>query len=436
VAKLTGLLKEIVNIKEQISERKLLLNFSALSSVQFVNGVIPLVVLPYLYRVLGVEKLGYVFLAQAVAGFFIQFVDFAFSNTAVRAISQNRASSLLPFLTGRLFTLRICLLLIGFPLYSALGIAIPDVRTSIQSYLISYMLVAAQAVNPYWFLQGIDKTKYYALINLVGKVLFVISIFVLIRSESDYYLVNGIQGVTVFFTGLTGWYFIQQKKFIRFTSVSVKTVITEFNAGLSNFLSGLIVFGNSGCYLLLTGYFAGATQAGYYGIAEKIFLLGRALPIMIHQAIYPHVCRIAENSFHEVRKFFKQFYLFLLPVFIPITGILFFFSSEIISLITGSLVYQAAKLVKIVSPIPFLAAVSIPLAQTLSAKHFNRSYLNASLIGSSISVLIAMVLISQFMATGAAVAALLGELIMIASMFFQIERNHRDYSLFTKPVIS
>ena len=138
-----------MNIKKLISERKLLLNFSALSSVQIVNGVIPLIVLPYLYQVLGVEKLGYVFLAQAVAGFFVQFVDFAFPNTAVRAISQNRTASLLPSLTGRLLALRICLLMIGFIFYSGVGMFIPGLRSGMQSYLISYMLVVGQAFNPY-----------------------------------------------------------------------------------------------------------------------------------------------------------------------------------------------------------------------------------------------------------------------------------------------
>ena len=72
-------------------ERKTLLeNFLSLSSLQGVNYVLPLIVLPYLIRVLGPEKIGLIAFAQALVQYFIILTDYGFNMSATRQIALYR----------------------------------------------------------------------------------------------------------------------------------------------------------------------------------------------------------------------------------------------------------------------------------------------------------------------------------------------------------
>ena len=66
-------------------KKRLLENFISLGALQIVSYVIPLISLPYLSRVLGVEKFGLVFFAFAFMQYFIMLTDYGFGLSAIKA---------------------------------------------------------------------------------------------------------------------------------------------------------------------------------------------------------------------------------------------------------------------------------------------------------------------------------------------------------------
>ena len=61
-------------------------NFLSLVLLQGANYILPLLILPYLVRVLGAEKFGLVMFAQSFAIFLTVFVDFGFNISGTREI--------------------------------------------------------------------------------------------------------------------------------------------------------------------------------------------------------------------------------------------------------------------------------------------------------------------------------------------------------------
>ena len=68
-------------------EKKIIVkNYIALLFIQGANFILPLIILPYLVRVLGSEKFGLVMIAQSVAIFLTIIVDFGFNISATKEV--------------------------------------------------------------------------------------------------------------------------------------------------------------------------------------------------------------------------------------------------------------------------------------------------------------------------------------------------------------
>src|SRR5690554_7448672 len=84
--KVLALFKKLTNSEDK---KRLLGNFLSLSGLQVFTYILPLITLPYLVRVLGVEKYGLVMFAQSFIMFFNILVDYGFNLSATREIARS-----------------------------------------------------------------------------------------------------------------------------------------------------------------------------------------------------------------------------------------------------------------------------------------------------------------------------------------------------------
>src|SRR3989338_2581887 len=65
-------------------------NVTSLSGLQVITYILPIVILPYLFRVIGPEKFGLISFAQAFVQYFMILTDYGFSVSATKEISLFR----------------------------------------------------------------------------------------------------------------------------------------------------------------------------------------------------------------------------------------------------------------------------------------------------------------------------------------------------------
>ena len=180
-----------------------LLNMIYLFLAKGIDLFIPLLLTPYLIRVIGLEKLGVIAFALAVAGYFGIIIRFGFNITAVRDISRviDNQSQVIEKYNGNLFA-SITLATISIIFFS-LAIFLFTTEPDKVLFFSAFIYIAFQALLPVWLFQALEKVKSIALLSGVFKLAYVLSIFVFVKESNDFRLVvllNALFMVLLFLT--------------------------------------------------------------------------------------------------------------------------------------------------------------------------------------------------------------------------------------------
>jgi PST family polysaccharide transporter len=320
-------LKSLINTEEK---KRLVSNFFSLSVLQVFSYVLPLLTLPYLVRVLGVEKFGLVMFAQAFIMFFNIFVDFGFNLSAVREISIHRDDKeKLTEIFSSVMIIKFILILISLIILTVIVFSFDKFKNDKILYYLTFLVVIGQAMFPVWYFQGIEKMKYITIVNITSKLLFTIAIFIFIHKQNDYILVPVFNGLGFLVGGgLSLWivfkYFNQ-----KFLFQKIKTLWFYFKESSHFFLSRVANEGLNSYIIMIIGILYSNTIVGYYSMIEKLYKAYYVLVQPLIQTIYPNMAK------NKNLIFFKKIYLLTSLTFMFLTILLIFFSPFILNVIYG-----------------------------------------------------------------------------------------------------
>ena len=141
--------------------KELIENFASMYLLKIANILIPLFLLPYLVKVLGVEKYGLVIFAQVFANFFTMFVDFGLTLCIVPIVSTNSESkNKLSEIFGSVLTIRFLMSIIAFLIYLLIILNFSKFSSEFKLFFLMFGIVIGQAFFPLWFFQGMRKMKF------------------------------------------------------------------------------------------------------------------------------------------------------------------------------------------------------------------------------------------------------------------------------------
>lgn len=378
-------LKQKVNSKEI---RVLIENFFSLSALQIVGYILPLITLPYLVRVLGVEKYGLIAFATAFATYFLVLTDYGFNLSATREISINRDDKQqISKIFSSVMLIKSLLLLFSFVLLISIIWSFDKFTINWQVYVFAFGMVVGNVLFPVWFFQGMEKMKYSTSLNILAQILFTISIFIFIRGETDFLYVPLINSLGFIVAGVLSLFLI-------FKDFKVKLVIPEsnflwetFKDSTQFFLSraSVSIFTSSNVFFL--GLFTSNVLVGYYSAAEKLFSASQGLSTPLTQSLYPFM------SHKKNKVFFKK--IFKLSVFLNTIFciVLFIMSGFIINILFGNEFQESVNILKIFS----IALLVVTPAQLLGYPYLAAlgypKYANVSVILGSVFHLIMLIIL-------------------------------------------
>lgn len=306
-------------IKGSKEAKNLLSNFFSLSLLEVAGYIFPLLTVPYLAHILGVELYGAIAFASAIIVYFQTFVDYGFIFTAVRDIARCRDNKdEITTIYSEIMWARGFLLLCAFILLLILIFAIPKFYEMIWLLLASFLIVVGYAMFPTWVFQGMEKMKYITIFNVIIKLIFTVAVFCFIKDRADYLLQPIFTGLGYIISGASAMWLINRWG-IKLHKVSFSRIVYRIRSNFDLFLTQIIPNLYSSASVLFLGFVCGPAANGIYDAANRFNNLGNRLFSIISRTFYPFLSRRMDkhSSFSKSYLCISSVIAVLLYIFAP-----------------------------------------------------------------------------------------------------------------------
>lgn len=416
-----SIIKKLLNRAEY---KKIIENIVSLTGLQFASYILPLITLPYLTYVLGPDKFGLTQYAISLITYFQMFTDYGFNLSATRelAIVREDKKKVSEIFSTVMF-IKLMLTVISFVALLAIVTFIPKFSNDADVYLLTFGIVVGYVLFPTWLFQGMEYMKYTSILNIIGKVIFTVFIFVFIHQSSDYLLVPIINSFGYIVVGVLGIYISLTRFDIDLSLPSVENIKYHLREGWHVFLSTIAINMYTTTNTFLLGLLTNNTLVGYYSIAEKIITAANGLFNPISQAIYPFISRSVNNedknsNVLRIRKLTK-----LAAVLGAVFSLgIFVFADLIISILFGPQYSSSILVLRILSIIPFMVSLSnIFGIQTMLTFNYKRAFSRVVLMGGILDIILGIILITLFNEVGIAISFAVTETFITVAMLLFLQ---------------
>jgi PST family polysaccharide transporter len=401
--------------------KTLLENFLSLSFLQVANYIFPLIILPYLVRVLGPEKFGLIAFAQAFIAYFQILTDYGFNLSATREISINRENKeKVSEIFSSVMIIKFFLLLLSLGLMTIIVFSFEKFRQDWLIYYLTFGMVLGQTLFPIWFFQGMERMRYITFLNVLAKLIFTIAIFIFVKRSSDYLYVPLLNSLGFILAGVLALWIVLKDFGVGFRMPSWEATKDEFKNGWHIFLSTTSINFYKNNSILILGLFANNEIVGYFTIAKKLIDILNQIAVIISQTIYPYVTKQIIINYQKIVRFLCKVGL-LIGVYTFIFGvILFAFSSKIIYIVSGAYFSESILSLKLMAFVPMFIGINVPAVQILLGKGLDKKFLKAVLIGAILDIILNFLLVPVFSYIGSSITVITVELLVTILLYIEV----------------
>ena len=337
---------------------RLFRNAASLFIVQMSAYVAPLIVRPYLTRVLSTEHFGLVAFTTAFNYYFITLVEYGFNLSATRRIAIHRDDpQKVSQIAASVYAAKFLLTILGFIVMVSVVLATPKLRPNFTLFCIGYLAVLGDLLFPLWLFQGLEKMENLLWRDVCAKFLSLSLTFAFVHHDGDYLWAAAFQAGSIMVSGLVGLISVPFVLPIRPVLPSLPETFTALKEGWPVFLSMASFAVSSATNIFLLGLWAGPIDVAYYMVSYSLVVALRALVDPVKSAIYPHISHMAARSKQDAIQFLRRYGLLLTAPFLLGSLVLFVSAPLVIRLLYGAKYAPSVPVMRLLAFSPFFLAL-------------------------------------------------------------------------------
>lgn len=405
-------------------------NFLSLSILQVLNLVLPLITVPYLVRVIGVDKFGLLNFAQALTMYFLIIADFGFNYSATREISIYREDEKkVSEVFSSVMFVKLVLLLLSVVLLAMLTLAVTKINNNWEIYFYTFGIVTGQAFFPIWFFQGIEKMKYITILNFISRLISTVLIFIMVTTKDEFYYVPLINSLGYIVSAIIALVLILKYFKVSFVKPNLNYTKKIVKESSSIFISNIGTTFYSASSILILGFFTNDSLVGIYSSMEKLVVVSKRMFEPLYQALFPWLSRKKAN---EIGAYIKKMIPIIFVFGLGLSLILYFFSSIILDVVfSNKEILINIKVFKIIAIVPFLAAINMLFNMLYfnAVKAYN-TRLKVILSCGIINLILVLSLTYKYHIYGTAISLSITEFFLLIFGFYYYRRTNRELNEF------
>lgn len=390
--------------------------------------LIPLVSVPYVSRVLGVNNVGIYSYTYSIVYYFMLAAMLGINNYGSRAIAKCRDDlEKRSYLFWSIYFLQVFLSVVILIIFIC-GVFLFSNKYKIILLIQSiYLLSVLFDIN--WFFFGMEKFKLTISRNVVIKLLSLILIFIFVRNSCDLWKYCIIMSSSMLISQIYLWLYLY--KYVCVIKVKIRDIFSHFSKCLVLFIP-VIAYG---VYRVMDktmiGIFSGTIELGYYENAEKIISIPVSLITAFGTVMMPHMSKsIDDNKADFNKKIYKSFELcfcFVIPMLFGLIAI----GDNFSIIFFGEQFVKSGKIIQILAiSVLFSSIANVIRTNYLIPKEKDSIYVNSTVFGAVINLILNLIFISKFGAYGACIGTVAAEFLVMCYQIIKVRKELEIINIF------
>lgn len=386
-------------------------NFMYNTIYQILIIILPLILTPYISRVMGAEKLGIYSYSYSISSCFALICLLGVSEYGNRSIARVRGNKQeLNKTFWSIYFMQLITSIVSIALYIVFVLVFINKNKSI--FMIQIIYVFSFMIDFNWLFCGLEQFKLTVFRNILVKISSFCCILLFVKSSNDIHIYALIMSLSALISQLICIPYI--KRYIGFCKVSISDIIKHIKPNLKLFIPVMSFAIFKMMDKVMLGYMSSMAQVGYYENVMKVIDLPMGLITALGVVMLPRISNMVANGDSEQSLVYLRksmnFAMFMgcaisfgiasiSDIFTPI-----FFGDEFTVCI--SLLRWSAPIVI------FKSWENVIKTQYLMPNCQDNVYIKSSVIGAILNLLSNLILIPIYGALGAIISSLIGQISM------------------------
>ena len=302
-------------------------DIGALGILQISNQIIPLIIIPFITKRVGIENYGIIAVCLSILYGQKVFMDLGLDLFGVAWIGKykNLIHRLNSFVWNSIY-LKVSIWVISFLILIVVNYFVRMDTKLWALMLIGQTWLLGESLFLKYYYQTTDKIHFITIFSLTSKVIMLVSLIVLFKNSNSInnYLIAMSLGSIV--SGLLGLLFLQYRRILKFELPNFKILKYIFLKNRELLAGRIIVYGYSHFLTFIVQFLMGYKYNGYFLICQKLVGGASSLLTPFSEVFFPSLSK--EASSIEPNAFFKSFYqnlkILLILSSIPIVVLILF----------------------------------------------------------------------------------------------------------------
>jgi len=407
------------------NHKKNIINLLSLVAIQGGNALFPVLLLPYLYSILGDVKFSLLVISEAITFYILTICLYSFDVTGVKDLiveNNNEGKTYWSILFARLglfFLSYFLVLMFSFVL----------VPKYFFLLLVWGGFPLGTILQSNYYFQAKEKNITFSLWVVTSRLLACLGIYFFVNNPADSLIAVTFLAGSFLLSGLISLFLISKSITFKFSYITVKNTLCILKNGFAIFLGNFSVSLFRGSNIIILSIVSTPHAIAVYSLAEKIIKSIQALARPLNQLAYPKVIKEYKKSqsnnesLYLIWKYTKP-QIYLLAIFLPVLIASFYFL--ITMNVWQGLDLEVLQLISIMLIVIFFG-VSNYMFGTVGMNLIGEHNYYAKVIFKTgmLTIILSIALTYVLEEKGAAISFALGELILLT---FFIKKYHKGLS--------